>query len=87
MVNKLEKIVGDISENGREYTVMVGTALLPYIAGLTIGAVGKSITESDPEMGLAIQAAPLALGFNVNLGVGTLFYTMGIATNYLGTIC
>ncbi len=87
MVQKLERIVEIVSENSRKYAAIAGASALPYLAGLTLGAMGKNVAESDPGMGLAIQIAPLALGFNVNISWGSLFYTLGVATNYVGRIC
>lgn len=76
MVEKLEKILECVKSKGKE---VIGVATASYILGLTTGAIGKGV---GGDWQYAVPAAPLFLGFNVDISWTTPFYALGVATNY-----
>lgn len=76
MVEKLEKILNSVKSRGKE---VVGVATASYLLGLTTGAIGKGV---GGDWQYAVPAAPLFLGFNVDISWTTPLYALGVATNY-----
>lgn len=76
MKEKLEKILECVKLRGKE---VIGVVTTSYFLGLTTGAIGKYI---GGDWQYAVPAAPLLLGFNIDLSWTTPFYVLGIATNY-----
>ena len=59
--------------------IIAGKATASYLSGLTTGGIGKNI---GGDLQYAIPIAPLILGFTVDVNWTTIFYALGVATNY-----
>ena len=76
MAERLERILESVKSRGKE---IAGVATASYLLGLTTGAIGKGV---GGDWQYAVPAAPLFLGFNVDISWTTPFYALGVATNY-----
>jgi len=81
MTKKLEQILKHVKTKGKE---VAGVALASYLFGLTTGSIGKGIGGNWQ---YSIPAAPIFLGFNLDISWTTPFYALGVATNYIEQIC